>query len=55
MVHDDGMDKIAGTSIMTDVCDMNENGSVLERGCLFQCREVVLDSAAEGENMYQNM
>lgn len=47
MVHDDGMDKIAGTSIMTDVYDMNENGSVLERAAYSSDREVVLDSAAE--------
>ena len=47
MVHDDGLDKIAGTSIMTDVYDMDDNGSVLEQAAYSSDREVVLDSATE--------
>ncbi len=47
MVHDDGLDKIAGTAIMTDEYDINKNGITSEKMAYSGDSEVVLDSAAE--------
>lgn len=47
MVHDDGLDKISGTAVMTDVYDINENGIISEKIAYSGASKTVLDSAVE--------
>lgn len=47
MVHDDGIDKVSGSAIMTDQYDIDEDGMMSEKMAYSNDTETVLDSATE--------
>ncbi|MCB7319937.1 SpaA isopeptide-forming pilin-related protein [Lacrimispora sp. 210928-DFI.3.58] len=47
MVHDDGIDKVSGSAIMTDQYDIDGDGMITEKVAYANDTETVLDSATE--------